>query len=424
MKRNCLLLALLLAAPPVGAIPNVFFGNGAGIPIIPAFPRFRADLTEDFLDEGNWQAQEFPGPWRDEPALEGETARRMEAVPMAFGEVPMSVAAFGDSGGVRELVISFLDAGLYFGYHYGGEQSREEREAGRARRQEFSQLHKGLSRRLSDRLGKGCGRGVAGSIGRTSVLRSEFVEYRWEGFVLRLVARPDHSVALHIYRAGSEPRSFVDEEFAEMGRRDRAAKFAAAVERSGDGELVIRGLPMCTQGETPFCGVHSLAMASRYLGLTASPNDLAGSAGFKNTGSAAGSKLVDLYRAVGSELGMRVSVAPSFDRSRVLRSLEAGVPVVVWRRVSLEREIAHRRLAEARKEDPSLAPPALSAAEIGALPPKGARGTPSHASVLTGFSPETDTLVYAEPWGEDTRDRRMRIEEMEATAYAAFFFKL
>ena len=33
-------------------------------------------------------------------------------------------------------------------------------------------------------------------------------------------------------------------------------------------------------------------------------------------------------------------------------------------------------------------------------------------------------VIYAEPWGEDTRDRRMRVEEMEATAYAVVFFKL
>jgi hypothetical protein len=38
--------------------------------------------------------------------------------------------------------------------------------------------------------------------------------------------------------------------------------------------------------------------------------------------------------------------------------------------------------------------------------------------------PATDSLFHAEPRGEDTRDRRMRVEEMEATAYAVVFFKL
>jgi hypothetical protein len=33
-------------------------------------------------------------------------------------------------------------------------------------------------------------------------------------------------------------------------------------------------------------------------------------------------------------------------------------------------------------------------------------------------------VIYAGPRGEDTRDRRMRVEEIEATAYAVVFFKL
>jgi hypothetical protein len=88
MKRILLGLIPLLFATRAEAIPNSFFGNGNGnvIPIIPAFPRFNADLTKDFLTADNWKRQEFPGPWRNEPSLEGETIRRMEALPLVFEE--------------------------------------------------------------------------------------------------------------------------------------------------------------------------------------------------------------------------------------------------------------------------------------------------------------------------------------------------
>lgn len=424
MKRILLLMAALLAAPPAGAIPNVFFGNGIGIPIIPAFPRFNADLTEAFLTEENWRRQDFPGPWRDEPALEGERVRRMEALPLVFGEVPMTVTASGDGSGVSGITLGFLDAGIYFGYHFGGEQSREAREAGRAKRQEFERHFEDLVERLGERLEEGCGRGLPGAMGATPQLRTEFVDYVWENFVLRLVARPGHSVSLHLFRRGSEPRGYVSPEFASLDRRGRAEKFAGAVVRGEAGEVSVQGVPLFVQGDTPFCGIHALAMASRYLGLRASPVDLAGGAGFKNTGSAAGSDLVGLYRAVGEELGMRTSIVPSFDRGKVLRSLEAGLPVIVWRRVSLEREQVHLRFAAARRQDPSLLPPPLTPEEMARLPERNGRGLPSHASVVTGFSPASNSVVYAEPWGEDTRDRRMRVEELEATAYAVVFFKL
>ena len=424
MKRVLPMLLLpFLVAPRAEAIPNTFFGNGIGIPIIPAFPRFNADLTEEFLTVDNWKQQEFSGPWRDEPALEGEKVRRMEALPLVFGEVPMSVTSSGDESGVSEITLGFLDAGLYFGYHFGGEQTREQREAGRDKRQEFERHFEELVERLGERLEEGCGRGTPGVMGATPMLRTEYVDYVWEDFVLRLVARPEHSVSLHLFKRDAAPASYVESEFAAMDRRARAAKFAGAVVRS-QGEISVQGIPMVIQGETPFCAIDSLAMTSRYLGLRASPVDLAGSAGFENTGSAGGSDLVGLYRAVGDELGMRTSIVPSFDRDKVLKSLEEGLPVIVWRRVSMEREKAHRQFAAARRQDPSLAPPALTMEELAKLPEKGERGLPSHASVVTGYSPATNSVIYAEPWGEDTRDRRMRVEEMEATAYAVFHFKL
>lgn len=425
MKRLLPLLLLpFLATPRVEAIPNTFFGNGNVIPIIPAFPRFNADLTEEFLTVDRWKRQEFSGPWRDEPALEGEKVRRMEALPLVFGEVPMSVTTSGDESGVSEITLGFLDAGLYFGYHFGGEQTREQREAGRDKRQEFERHFEDLVERLGERLEEGCGRGTPGVMGATPLLRTEYVDYIWEDFVLRLVARPGHSVSLHLFKRDAAPASYVESEFAAMNRRDRAVKFAEAVVRNEAGEVSVQGIPMFVQGETPFCGVNSLAMASRYLGLRASTVDLAGSAGFENTGSAGGSNLIGLYRAVGDELGMRTSIVPTFDRDKVLKSLEDGLPVIVWRRVSMEREKAHRQLATARRKNPALAPPVLTPEELAKLPDRTERGLPSHASVLTGFSPATNSVIYAEPWGEDTRDRRMHVEELEATAYAVVFFKL
>ncbi len=424
MKRILLLLIPLLVVSRLEAIPNSFFGNGIGIPIIPAFPRFNADLTKDFLTLDNWKQQEFPGPWRDEPSLEGEKVRRMEAMPLVFGEVPMTVTASGTESDVSEITLGFLDAGLYFGYHFGGEQTREQREAGRDKRQEFERHFEELVERLGERLEEGCGRGTPGVMGATPLLRTEYVDYVWEDFVLRLIARPEHSVSLHLFKRDAAPVAYVAPEFATLDRRERAARFADAVVRNEAGEVSVRGIPMFVQGETPFCGIHSLAMTSRYLGLRATPVDLAGSAGFENTGSAGGSNLVGLYRAVGDELGMRTSIVPTFDRDKVLKSLEEGLPVIVWRRVSMEREKAHRQFAAARRQNPSLAPPTLTPEELAKLPERDGRGLPSHASVVTGYSPATNSVIYAEPWGEDTRDRRMRVEELEATAYAVVFFKL
>lgn len=427
MKAKALILALVLAGWTTGhAIPTSFFSNGANpVPIIPSFPRFNADLTEEFLDEARWQADEFSGPWREEPSLPDLRVRRMTANPVVMGEVPMSVVAYGDGSRTREIAIHFIDAGLFFGYRYGGERNREEREAGRDRRREFSDHMETLFENLEQRLEEGCGRGIPGAIGRTPELRTEFLEYRLENFVLRLVEREEHSVSLHIYRDGAAPKSLVDRDWLEARRRERQERLESAVLQREDGGLQISGLPVLTQGMTPYCGIHSLAMVGHYIGMRSSPEALAAGAEFENTGSAGGSDMVGLHRAVARELDMRVSIAPRLDRRRFERSIEAGLPVIVWRRVSAERENHHARVADATREGRDLPIVSLGEKELARVPHRGARGTPSHASVLTGWAGDDGgEILYLEPWGEAGKGRRMRWEELEHSAYAVFHFKL
>ncbi|MEM6916207.1 MAG: hypothetical protein AAF491_06525, partial [Verrucomicrobiota bacterium] len=162
----------------------------------------------------------------------------------------------------------------------------------------------------------------------------------------------------------------------------------------------------------------SLAMVGHYLGLRTSPGMLAASADFKNTGSAAGSDMVELHRAVARELDMDVSMAPRLDPKRVERSLRDGLPVLIWRRVSPEREAYHREVAGT---DLGFEP--LSEEEWETVPSRDTSG-PSHASVITGIDPGKEALLYVEPWGHAGLDRRMRLKEAEATTYAVFYFKL
>lgn len=423
-KFSVFLLITLISVTAAFAIPNSFFGNGNPVPIIPAFPRFNADLTEEFLNRAKWEVGDFSGPWRQEASLPDLQIRRMTKLPTIMGEVPMSVVAYSDQSETKEIAVHFLDAGLFFGYRFGGEQTQSDREEGRARRKEFSDHMESLLEKLEERLEDGCGEGTVGSLGKTEELRTEFTEYRWDEFVLRLVEREDHSVSLHIYKAGDQPRSLVDPKWAESSRRDREEKLEAAVVESEDGSVRIVGVPVLTQGMTPYCGIHSLAMVSRYIGIRTSPEALAAGAEFQNTGSAGGSDMVGLHKAVASELEMRVSIAPRLDRSRFERSIRAGLPVIVWRRVSAQREDFHASVAQETRQGKVSPLPKLGPEDLALLPSRGAKGSPSHASVLTGWSADGEEIFYLEPWGELGQGRRMRWEELEATAYAVFHFKL
>ncbi|MCB1234941.1 MAG: C39 family peptidase [Verrucomicrobiae bacterium] len=427
MKRSALLVPALVAVaatvlpPPARAIPNVFFGNGFIGPIVPAFPRFNANLTRDFLAAENWRENQFPGPWED-AADETPGARRMTAMPVLFGAVPMAVTAHASQTGVGpgEIEIVYLDAGRYFGYLAGGEKTRDQRDAGETKRDEFDRHFRRLADDLRQRLDTGCGAARRVVLGRSDLLRETFSDYRCDAFTLRLLVRDGHSVALRLFPAGSEPRSLVAGPLEGEAAAARANRLAENTRSNPRGDLVIDGVPMFAQQTTPFCGVHSLAMAARYFGLELRPGDLAAAAEFKNTGSARGSRLLDLHHAAAEEIGMNLKVSSRFDFDRVARAVREGRPVIVWRRVSLDREKA-RLIQMANLGAQPL--PTLSQSVRDALPPRDKKGSPSHASIVTGINEQTREVLYTEPWGDATRNLRMRGEELADTVYAAFFFE-
>jgi len=61
----------------------------------------------------------------------------MKSLPVLFGTVPDSVVAYADAGKTREIVITYLDAGTFFGFKFGGETTHQDRKAGSERRSRF-----------------------------------------------------------------------------------------------------------------------------------------------------------------------------------------------------------------------------------------------------------------------------------------------
>ncbi|MEM8953675.1 MAG: C39 family peptidase [Verrucomicrobiota bacterium] len=409
-----LLIAVTLTATPVLGVPNSFFGNG--IIVIPAHPRFNSNLTREVLSAKHWDQNQFPGPWEKETALADFEVKRMSANPTLFGAVPDSVRAYSENNELHEITITFLDAGSFFGFKAGGEKSHSDRLAGADRRSEFNQLYRRLTENLRMRLEQGCGPGKQNIAGRSDLLRQVYTDYQWENFTLRLATRDQHSVSLHIFRDQSAPRSFIDPDWAPLSPSERTNRLKKNVRHSDQGDLYLENIPMFQQGHTPFCGIHSLAMVGHYYGLRIKTADLAAGAEFRNTGSARGSNMLNLYHAAAKEIDMKVSVSSRFDPRRAERALEAGLPIIVWRRVSEEREKAHQTQSLA-----ALPPP--NSTQKKSWPARDKKGSPSHASVITGINLERNEIIFTEPWGDHARDRRMRFEEMEATAYAAFYFK-
>ena len=402
--------AYLLTTLGAFAIPQNFGGNFFGATFQPR--DIDEDFTEQLITEEIWRGEKLPQAWRSIPSLDGNEVKLLAVKPIILGQRPAAVFANTQKGRLQSIAALYLDAGHFFGY----QGSREKGDIKTLQR-DFKKRYTHLEEELAERLGKRTDDGPDDAvIGRTALLRSTYQDYRVGKLTLRFSAIENHSISLIIIRTEDISGDYLDGDIAMLDKRQRRKQLLANVRKDASGDVIIGGIPMFRQGLRPYCAVSTLGMATHYLGLRMSTDALAAGARFRNTGSAKGSKILDLYRAAAEEAAASVQRSGSFDFNRAKKYLEKGFPVVVWRRYSSERNLYHSAAANGK------ALPEANTADRATWPT--AKTDPGHASVVTGFNEKTGEVIFMESWGEHTRGKRMHIEELEATSYAAFYFKV
>ncbi len=406
------LAACALLAGPASGIPQNFGGAFFGINFTPN--PVEDDFTEALVATAAWEDGELPGDWRALPSVDGDGVGQLTVNPYVFGHRPAAVFANRHGSELRSISVLYLDAGRFYNPRPGEEVPRDEL---RARQREFKNRYAELEKDLGKTLAKRSRNSPRHTnVGRTAFLRSSYRDFPLGDLLLRLSAIEGHSVSLTILRAADASTHYLDGDVASLGKRERRERLQANVERRDNGDTLIAGIPMFQQGQRPYCAVSTLGMATHYLGLRMGTDALAAGARFRSTGSAKGAKLLDLYRAAAEESDAVVQRGGKFDLRRAKTYLEKGFPIVVWRRYSEERDRLHR--AAARGEPL----PTIGDDDRSTWPTS--KEAPGHASVVTGFNADTGEVIFSESWGEHARDKRMRAEELEATSYAVFYFKI
>jgi hypothetical protein len=414
-------LALLfsgLLAPSAYSIPQDFnsgggFFLGAGI----------GDMTDGFLRPQNWMGNAMPGKWIAAPGIEGEETRWLDGHPSVFGKTAQAVQTVARAGKIVSITINYLDAGAFFGYNPQATSEAEGAVSLKEKQRQFKQIYKDLDKDLRESLSKTCDdRGEVHQVGRSAFLRQAFLDFPFKDFLIRYAASENHSINVRIIPMDDRREDFLDPALDEVPAKKREADVLSKLEKGADGDVEIDGVPIFEQGPRPYCAISALGMVMHHLGLRLSVEDLAAGARLKNTGSAAGSKMIELYAAAAQEAGLKVMRAGSFDFKRAQRAIDEGFPIIVWRRYDAGRDRIHTRFAMAERdgrETPLLPEP--DTADHATWPGKDA---PGHASIVTGYNAERHEVIFMEAWGEHTRGRRMRAEELEGTSYMAFYFKL
>lgn len=425
------LLCLILLLPPcatVQALPNSVLG-AVRKENSPLDGKEMTDLLLGLLGD---QMEKLPGRWQHEGTLEDARISHLLARPRIFGETVELVRAVHRGAVLESLEFTFVDAGSYFGYFQlppdtPRDLTRKQQQALMDRlladkQQTFDQLYGDTLEKVRDGISRLAGKKDPKRvrIGKTRALRAEADEWRAGGRTVRLLADGKRLVRVTVHHGDPVTSGWLDPSLASLSDRDRLERLAGNLSTTADGAKWIVPLRSIPQGYQPYCGLNTLAMAARYFGLHLDEDWLAVAGGFQNTGSAAGSNILGLYQAVASEAGLRMDRPGKPDANTLRRSLDQGLPVIVWRRFSHERDALHTRFAAQLRRDPaSRLPDPVSDLERRSWPGESA---PLHASVIVGYHPGRGECLFLESWTGNDTPRRMSLAELEATAYKTFAF--
>ncbi|MFK7909520.1 MAG: C39 family peptidase [Akkermansiaceae bacterium] len=402
------------------AIPNTIIGGLAQVDS----PLNGQDVTERILSADVWSgARELPGKWRLESTVAGAKTSHLLALPKVLGEDVVLLRAVRREGRLDSLVVTFADAGSYFQYqpNVAKDQLAARRKALVERQRQFAELYQARHERITERLeAMSKARVKRAKQGASRALRAELKVYQVGGLKLGLLADGNRIIRLTISREIAHEKSWLDESIQKMNANSRGAYFRSQVKEDANGDSIIASVPVVPQGYKPYCGINTLVMTAHYFGLHLDEDWLAVAGKFQNTGSAGNSNMFGLYNAVAKEARLKISRETEFDFRKARALMRDGMPVIVWRKFDYRRNQLHNKISRRMIKDPHAKLPEPNADDRAKWPGKD---HPVHASVIVGFNDERKEVLFLESWAGVTSPRRMRYEEMEATATWAFYFR-
>ncbi len=388
---------------------------------LPARAADQPPFSQVLADPASWSAPGFLEQFKHDPADEGAPVAqaRLQPAQEVFGLQPQTVSVTLAHGVVHSISVVFLDAGIFFGFQNSSLPKGESFDQGKARfDQDFSQAKQKVLAGLQ-KLGGVPSPEVALSPRGGLKLKGAIIHCG--GSVARLISHEHQLLMVTFFRTDAAARSLVAVPlFDRKARPEAFSSLSSFAPRNANAspEHRIKPVPMIIQGNRGYCGVATLAMAGQALGLQPGAEELAVANDFKY-GQETNPDIRDMFAQIAREAGVRAQRQNKFDQGLMRTSIDQGLPVVVFRWWSEERDYIHSvysaRIARGEKAE-------LPAASIDDRRTWPGKNAPAHASIINGYRDDRHEAIFTESWGPQSRNRRMRYEEMDATVYYAVFF--
>ena len=380
-------------------------------------------LRKGFTDSAAWRSAEFASLFRLEEGDRQAPVARVwlkETLPLP-GLRYQTISARLIAGRIHSISIVIFDAGEFFGYHGSNLPGGISPEAA------VSSFEAEYIRRRVDWVNFLQDLGVA-PLGSTHP--GEKQDFHWSAQVFqhgkiysRLSSFPKQGLILDLFPnralAGSVLCSSSPDVHGSTAKkgRDSDDDFERRVVVRENGDHRIDGIPMLAQGNRGYCGVAVLAMVGQYMGLQLGAEECAALTGMVY-GQVTDSDPRELMQSMANAVGLKAERVGVFDMRRAIASIDQGLPVIVFRRWSQERDYIHTLHTQRLSRGEASELPASGIEDRRLWPGKDAL---AHASIVNGYHSGRGEVILTESWGQEARNRRMRWEELEGTAYYVIY---
>lgn len=387
-------------------------GVGAQTMPSPASALLRRAIT----DMDVWRSADFAGLFQLEEGDRQSPVARVwlkEKVPVA-GLTYQSISARLIGGRIQSVTVVIFDAGEFFGFRGvnlpGGMSPAAATAAFEA---EYAKRRVDWISFLQD-----LGMAPLGEVhpGGEEGLHWTAQAYQHGKVFSRLSSFPRQGLILDLFPSRALTGSVLCT-LSALGKKSAGPDYHSRVAALANGDHRIDSIPMLAQGNRGYCGVAVLAMVSHYLGLQPGAEECAALTGMVY-GQVQESDPRELMETLAKAAGLKAERVATFEMRRAIESIDQGLPVIVFRRWSQERDYIHtlhtQRLAKG--EDSEL--PVAGIEDRRSWPGKDAL---AHASIMNGYHGGRGEVILTESWGQEARNRRMRWEELEGTAYYVIY---
>jgi len=262
-----------------------------------------SNLMELIRAPAFWSARSLPGNWQTvsaQPAI-----LKAKSPPPILGAVPKRIIAYGEGGGVSQIVVIFAERG----YNMDPWKTPPEPE-----KVKYRALFDRLVEELPKALSLHCGTEPVTNVlsADADQFRFKVIDYAAHGLVYRLHCQTNSrtAITLTILPASRASTNL----WREVPVEERRQQLLANVNRLANGDVLLRNVPVIDQDGRPYCGPAVWTEISRYYGLDVHQEMML------NGGREGG-------KGVSGAAHLNQSFSKEWDFEKVIANIDSGNPV-------------------------------------------------------------------------------------------------